>query len=213
MSGSFRALCVVVSLAALYASDAAAQGQLTDTVRLSTVLRVAQDSNPMLRAARSGAMAAAQRVGPAGALPDPQLQFGLMNRMISDFGSTADPMTMNQFQLMQMLPWPGKLGGARAAAGHNAVAAEADVDEQARMLRAQVRMAYYDLAYADRAAAVMRETRGLLRQYLEDVRGRLRRPAGRAPRAGRSCADDRGDHPHGTGAPGWRGSAERHLGP
>jgi len=158
---------VAVSLAVQFASDAVAQGPLTDTVRLSAVLRIAQDSNPMLHAARAGAMAAAQRVGPAGALPDPQLQFGLMNRMISEFGSTMDPMTMNQVQLMQMLPWPGKLGGARAAAGHTAAAAEADVGEQTRMLLAQVRMVYYDLAYADRAVAVMRETRGLLRQYLD----------------------------------------------
>ena len=167
MTGPVRVLCAAASLVALLASAAAAQGQLTDTVRLSDVLRIAQDSSPMLRAARSSATAAAERAGPAGALPDPQLQFGLLNRMASEFSSTADPMTMNQIQLMQMLPWPGKLGGAHAAAEHNAAAASADADEQTRMLVARVRMAYYDLAYADRALEVMRGTRELLRQLLE----------------------------------------------
>jgi outer membrane protein TolC len=119
----------------------------------------------MLRAARASARAAAERVGPAGALPDPQLQFGLMNRMAFEFGSTADPMTMNQLQLMQMLPWPGKLGGARRAARHTAAAAESDADEQERMLAAQVRMTYFEVAYADRALAVMERTRGLLRDF------------------------------------------------
>ena len=121
----------------------------------------------MLRATRFSAVAAAERVGPAGALPDPQLQFGLMNRMVSDFGSTMDPMTMNQVQLMQMLPWPGKLGNARRAARHTAGAAQADAEEQTRMLEAQVRMAYYEVAYADRALDVMGRTRGLLRDFLE----------------------------------------------
>ncbi|HYT72919.1 MAG TPA: TolC family protein [Gemmatimonadales bacterium] len=138
-----------------------------DTFRLVEALRVAAEANPMLSAARSSAAAAAQRVGPAGALPDPQLQLGLMNRMAAEFGSTTDPMTMNQVQLMQMLPWPGKLSSARSAARHAARAAGADAEEQARMLTAQVRMAYYDVAYADRALDVMQRTQGLLRQFLD----------------------------------------------
>jgi cobalt-zinc-cadmium efflux system outer membrane protein len=138
-----------------------------DTLTIAEAIRIARDANPMLRAARFSATAAAQRIGPAGALPDPQLQFGLMNRMASDFGNTMDPMTMNQVQLMQMLPWPGKLGGAKRAARHTAAAAGADAAEQERMLAAQVRMTYYQTAYADRALAVMGRTRELLRNFLD----------------------------------------------
>src|ERR1051325_2093526 len=146
------------------AQDTAATG---DTLRLAEAVRIALEVNPMLKSAALSARAAAERVGPAGALPNPELQFGLMNRMASEFGSTVDPMTMNRLQLMQTLPWPGKLGGARAAARHTARAASADADEQARMLAAQVRMAYYDVAYADRALEVMRGTQALLRQFLD----------------------------------------------
>lgn len=160
--------CVCAALAAA-SRDAAAQVPSvgTDTLRLATVVRLALDSNPMLRAVRAGAIAAGERVGPAGALPDPQLQFALMNREAGDFGSTMDPMTMNQLQLTQMLPWPGKLGGARRAAEHGAAAAAADAAEQERMLAAQVRMAYLETAYADRAVEVMDRTRGLLRDLLD----------------------------------------------
>jgi outer membrane protein TolC len=154
---------VLVSLAARAPAQAAPPS--ADTFTVAEALRIAREANPMLRAARASATAAAQRVGPAGALPDPQLQFGLMNRMASDFGSTMDPMTMNQVQLMQMLPWPGKLGNAKRAARHTAAAAGAEADEQERMLVAQVRMTYYDVAYADRALAVMERTRGLLRDF------------------------------------------------
>ena len=162
-----RALGAAALTLVMAGRGVAAQATSPDTLTAAEAIRQALEANPMLRAARFSAEAAAQRIGPAGALPDPQLQFGLMNRMASEFGSTADPMTMNQVQLMQMLPWPGKLGGARLAARHDATAASADADEQARMLGAQVRMAYYDVAYADRALEVMQGTQQLLRQVLD----------------------------------------------
>jgi outer membrane protein TolC len=157
-------LMAVLGLAAV----TAAQSPGGDTLHLADAERIALESNPMLRAARAAAAAAGERVGPAGALPDPRLQLALMNREAGDFGSTMDPMTMNQLTLTQMLPWPGKLGGTRRAARHGAVAADADADEQARMLAARVRMAYFEAAQADRALAVMERTRGLLRD-LEQV--------------------------------------------
>ncbi len=151
-------------LVACTAARAPAQAG-ADTLAVTEAIRIALAVNPMLRAARFSAVAAKQRVAPAGALPDPQLQLALMNRMASEFGSTMDPMTMNQIQLMQMLPWPGKLGNAKRAARHTAAAAGAEADEQERMLAAQVRMAYFEVAYADRALEVMERTRGLLRDF------------------------------------------------
>ena len=162
-----RALGAAALALVMSVRGTAAQATRPETLTVAEATRIALEANPMLRAARSSAVAATQRIGPAGALPDPQLQFGLMNRMASQFSSTADPMTMNQVQLMQMLPWPGKLGGARRAARHDASAANADADEQARMLGARVRMAYYDVAYADRALEVMQGTQQLLRQFLD----------------------------------------------
>jgi outer membrane protein TolC len=160
-----RFIAALIAATLVIATGVAAQAAATDTLTVAGALRIARESNPMLRAARASATAAAERVGPAGALPDPQLQLALMNRMASEFGSTMDPMTMNQVQLMQMLPWPGKLGNAKRAARHTAAAAGADAEEQERMLAAQVRMAYYDVAYADRALEVMERTRGLLRDF------------------------------------------------
>jgi outer membrane protein TolC len=160
-----RWAAALAALAALLATRAPAQ-VITDTLTAAAAVSVALEANPMLKAARSAATAAAERVGPAGALPDPRLQFGLMNRMASEFGSTTDPMTMNQVQLIQMLPWPGKLGNPRAAARRSAAAAAAAAEEQANMLAASVRMVYYDVAVADRAVDVMERTRGLIRDFL-----------------------------------------------
>ena len=64
---------------------------------LQGLLAYARAQSPEIRAMREEAEAAAQRVGPAGALPDPVLRVELMN--INNYGSDAAP---------SLLPW--KLG-------------------------------------------------------------------------------------------------------
>ena len=155
-----------------------------DTLRLADAVRMALANNPMLHAARAEATAAGDRIGPAGALPDPEIQINAMNRCYTrttyegagvvpectsgnPFSYVGNVMTQDEQQIMQTFPWPGKLGGAKRAAEHNAAAASADADEQQRMLMAQVREAYFNIAYADRALVVLAETHALMRQFLD----------------------------------------------
>jgi outer membrane protein TolC len=137
-----------------------------DTLRLAEVVAAARAANPMLRAARLEADAAAERVPQAGALPDPQLQLSLDNRPVNGFG-TMDPMTMNAVQLTQTLPWPGKLGFGQQRVRSLAAAGRLDADEVEVGLVAHVKSSYYQLAYMDRALAVMDQTRALLRGFLQ----------------------------------------------
>jgi outer membrane protein TolC len=144
----------------------AAAAHQTDTLRLADAIAEARSANPMLAAARLRADAAAERVPQAGALPDPQLAFGLMNRPVRGFG-TDDEMTMNTFELAQMVPWPGKLGFGQARARHLASALTFDADEAERVLAARVVDAYVEVAALDRSIAVMERTRELLRAFFD----------------------------------------------
>jgi cobalt-zinc-cadmium efflux system outer membrane protein len=137
-----------------------------DTLRLADVVTAARAANLMLRAARLEADAAADRVPQAGALPDPQLQLGLMNRPAAGFG-TSEPMTMNAVQLTQTVPWPGKLGFGQERARRLADARRLDADETERQLVARAQEVYYQLAYMDRALGVMHQTRELLQSFLQ----------------------------------------------
>ena len=137
-----------------------------DTLRVVEAVALARSANPMLQAARLRADAAAERVPQAGALPDPMLSFALMNRPVDDFG-TDQAMTMNSLQWTQRLPWPGTLRFARQRAQRLAEAEDLDAREVERRLIARVQAVYYRLAFADRAIAVMQETRELLRNFLE----------------------------------------------
>jgi outer membrane protein TolC len=143
-----------------------AQAAAGDTLRLADAVAAARAANPMLQAARLGADAAAERVPQAGALPDPQLAFGLVNRMLPNFGAD-EPMTMNEVRLTQMLPWPGKLGFGKRRAEHLARAGAFEaVDAEVRLV-SRVKSVYAELAYIDRAIAIMDRTRGLLRDFFQ----------------------------------------------
>lgn len=139
--------------------------QADDTLRVATAVALAREGNPALAAARLRADAAADRVPPAGAWPDPQLALGLMNRPLWGFG-TAEPMTMNTVQVTQTLPWPGKLGFGKARSRSLASAERLDADEAEWQVVGETRAAYAELAAMDRALAIMRRTRDLLRGFL-----------------------------------------------
>jgi outer membrane protein TolC len=79
---------------------------------VQSLLEYARAENPELAAMRAEAQAAAQRVQPAGALPDPVLRVELMN--INNYGSDAgfnllpSKVGETRYTLMQMLPAWGK---------------------------------------------------------------------------------------------------------
>ncbi len=160
-----RWLILLTALAVAPSGPLPAQEIAPDTLRLVDALTIAREANPGLQAARLRAVAAFERVPQAGAVPDPQLSFALMNRPITNFG-TDEPMTMNQIQLGQMVPWPGKLRFAKARARRLADALALDADETELGLVASVKSVYYQLAYMDRALDIMVETRDLLRDFL-----------------------------------------------
>ncbi|MYA34311.1 MAG: TolC family protein [Gemmatimonadales bacterium] len=142
------------------------RAQERDTLHLADAVAAARGSNPMLRVARLRADAARARVPQMSAPPDPVVSFRLGNRPLDGFGA-GERMTMNTLQVQQTLPWPGKLGLAEARAAHLAVAEElAVLDHEAALVR-RVKAVYFELAFEDRALDIMRDTRDLLREFLD----------------------------------------------
>ncbi len=131
-------------------------------LRLGELFRTLESRSPRLEAARQMAFAAKARVDPARTLPDPQFQFGLMNRNLPGFG-LQDPLGMNQLQVMQMLPIAGQLGLAGRVARAQAGAAVARASDLSWELRARAAMAFYELYQVDRSIEVAVTTQGLLR--------------------------------------------------
>lgn len=132
------------------------------SLTLGDLYRQLDVTSPRLSAARASVRAASFRIAPARTLPDPQLQLGLMNRNLPGLG-LQDPLGMNQLQVMQMIPFPGKLGAAGRGAQALADASQARADDLGWELRSQVAVAFYEIYGTERSIAVALETQQLLR--------------------------------------------------
>ena len=152
-----------LAMAGTIGASAQAAGQKpAPELRLAEVFRALEAASPRLTAARQMTRAAEARVAPARTLPDPQLQFGLMNRNLPGFG-LQDPLGMNQVQVMQMLPIAGQLGLAGRVAEAQARALGARATNLSWELRARAAMAFYEMYQADRSIEVAIRTQNLLR--------------------------------------------------
>ena len=128
---------------------------------LGRLYRAVEAASPRIAAAGALARAADARIAPARRPPDPQLQFGLMNRSLPGLG-LADPLGMNQVQLMQMVPFPGKLRMAGQVASARAEAERARSTDVSWDIRARAAMAFYELYQMDRSLLVAQETLRIL---------------------------------------------------
>jgi outer membrane protein, heavy metal efflux system len=153
---------VVGALAGLGARPIAAQapGQ-APPLRLADAYRELEANSPRIGAARALATATDATVRSASLPPDPQLQLGIMNYGIPDLRPMA-PLGMVQLGVMQMIPLPGKLGLAGAAARAHSRATHERADDTRWTARLDLAMAFYDLYQTDAQLAVARRTIALL---------------------------------------------------
>ena len=147
---------------------------------LGELYRQLDVTSPRLAAARAGARATTFRVAPARTLPDPQLQLGLMNRNLPGLG-LQDPLGMNQVQVMQMIPFPGKLGAAGRGAQAQADASQARADDLGWELRSQAAMLFYEIYGTEQGVRVAGETQLLLRDIAATARRMYAVGEGRQP--------------------------------
>lgn len=128
---------------------------------LDALIALARRTNPAVRAAAARVRAAAARVAPAGARPDPMLMAGIQNLPVSSPGF-SDFMTMKMIGISQRFPYPGKLALRTRAAADEVTAARDQLAQTELDVTRDVETAYYDLAFADRALAIVRRNAGVL---------------------------------------------------
>ncbi|HSL71812.1 MAG TPA: TolC family protein [Longimicrobiales bacterium] len=154
---------IAVWLLALAVTAAESRGQQPLTIQdVYTQLR---NANPQLHAARALAEATALRESSARLPADPNVRFGVMNLSLPGLAADMPNSMAPAVQLMQMVPFPGKLGLAGQIAQKSTVATQFKAEETWWELRAQAAMAFYDLYSVDRQLAVMKETLALLQDF------------------------------------------------
>jgi len=133
---------------------------------LDSLLLAAEAASPALRAAYARVLAARARVDPAGTRPDPMLMLGVVNLPLSRPNFTDDEMTMRMIGVGQRLPYPGTLRLRRRAATYEAEASDAALASARLDVARTVRESYYELAYLDRAVALLHGTEQALSEIV-----------------------------------------------
>jgi len=138
-----------------------------DKVILDELIQEAVKNNPDLKSAQNSWQSELAKVPQAGALPDPQLSFNLMNLPVNSFDFNQEPMTGKQVALMHMFPFPGKQGLRTRVAKENAVVAEFRYQELKNQLIKNVKLTYYNLFFIDRAIDITLENTKTLEQFVK----------------------------------------------
>lgn len=150
---------------------------------LGGLLAYARERSPDLAAMRFDAEAAAERVAPAGALPDPMLQTELRDVTNEAAGTGASLLPSKigstRYLLTQELPAWGKRDLRTRQAAAEASAAQAQTLATWAELAGRVKIAYAQYYGAARSLALTREILDLLGR-LEDI-ARVRYAGGLAP--------------------------------
>lgn len=134
-----------------YVPDPALQSYVTDALTES----------PLVRESLARYRAALQRVPQVTALPDPVLGFTQALRSVE----TRVGPQQNSLMLTQAFPWFGTLDLRGRVAVEQAAALYHRHRASRREVVVQVKRAYYDLAYVDRAIAITRSEQSLLEHY------------------------------------------------
>lgn len=142
-----------------------------DSATIDALIAMAEQANPAVRAAQFRAEAMRARVGPAGLRPDPMLMVGLRDFPLSSPGF-YDSFTMKMIGIRQTVPYPGKLGIERRVASSELDASQAAIQAVTRDVIRDVKIAYYEIAFVDRALDIVMRNRDVLIDVLRITEAR-----------------------------------------
>ncbi|MDX1393472.1 MAG: TolC family protein [Gemmatimonadota bacterium] len=157
MHRTLALLCFFGGLAVAAADIAVAQAPASlDDPNLRRYVEEVLARNAGLAAADLETVAATERMAPAGALPDPVLQFGAQAVPVPSFDFDEEAMTQLPIGIRQDFPSPGKQGARTDVARQDSSVAVAGADRMETELSASAARVYFELAYASTAEEIWR---------------------------------------------------------
>jgi len=161
-------LLLVVLLAGGAPNSARAEDPKADPpppVRLADLVSEALERNPEIQMARRRADAQRARIPQAKAWPDPTVTLGYGGNLLPPYTlMRGDPSSQRQFMAEQMIPYPGKTRLRGQIAAREADAETTMIEETSRRIAAEVKQAYFDLYFTDRALATLALDRQILQK-------------------------------------------------
>jgi len=141
---------------------------------LDELIQEMVQNNPELQASWNKWQAAQTRPSQSGALPDPVLGVGFMNLPIHSFALDEEMMSGRQLSLMQMFPFPGKLGTRKHIMQDEAAIAEQQFLQKKNELIKALKETYFELFYINKAMNTNHKNQAILNQFLQIAETRYR---------------------------------------
>ncbi|HKE24217.1 MAG TPA: TolC family protein, partial [Bryobacteraceae bacterium] len=169
-----------LAVSALLAGSCFAQGtaaqQAPAATPLSELLKEAEQNNPQIQAARQGTQAAREVPAQVTALPDPMFDIQQVNvgspRPFA--GYTNSEFAYFGLGVSQDIPYPGKRRLRGEIAKREADIAGAHADSVSLGVLAEIKTAYYQLAYLSQTFAILKDDVELLKQVEKAADARYR---------------------------------------
>ena len=141
---------------------------------LDDVVRTALANNPAMASAAHSLAAQRARIPQAGSLPDPTVSIGWEGNMKPFSVQTGDPASYRAITASQTLPFFGKRSLRRDLVRKEADANQWDLEGVRRRVSADVKAAYYDYWYYDKAIRTTQQNRDLLTKLSQIAEARYR---------------------------------------
>jgi len=134
---------------------------------LQQLIEEALQNNPDYLSAKQQLQSIRAQIPQAGALPDPKLGIAVMNLPVNSFAFNQEPMTGKKISLMQMFPFPGKLGLKKNMAEYQSQVVAQQVRELKNKLVQNVKTIYYNLFLVDKSIETVEKNQALLKQFVK----------------------------------------------
>ncbi len=159
-------LCFAAPVWVFSQSGPARDAEAVPTLSLAKLVQEAAERNPEILAARRAVDAKRARIPQAGAWADPTVSFSYGGNALPPFTvMRGDPSSARQVMAEQVIPYPGKTRLRTEIASRDADAETLAYEAVERRVAAEVKQAYFDLAYIDRSFAILQKDRVALEGF------------------------------------------------
>ena len=143
-------------------------------VGLEDLVREALQKNPAVQSAWHTVVAQRRRVPQAKTLPDPTVGIGWAGNITPFSVQPGDPSSYRAVTASQQLPYPGKLKLRGEIASKEADAGSSDLEAVRRRVTVDVKMAYYEYWFFDKAIQTTLKDKDLLSKLSQIAEARYR---------------------------------------
>ncbi|HVJ07255.1 MAG TPA: TolC family protein [Acidisarcina sp.] len=145
-----------------------------EVLLLDDLVRETLEKSPEVQSALHAVGALERRVPQAKTLPDPMASVGWMGNITPFSVQQGDPSSYRSLAVSEQFPYPGKLKLRGEMASKDAEAAHADYEAVRRKVTADVKAAYYDYFYFDKAIQTTTRNKELLEKLSKISEARYR---------------------------------------